>query len=82
MPRWDHTLKLKDIFHNDELPFEKKRDEIVRRIKSSKFYDKDNYDLWNVVDDLSRAKNVAEFDQDWDAFYDYADSARIWVETF
>lgn len=31
MPRWDHKLHLEDVFHNDDLTFEQRRDEIVRR---------------------------------------------------
>jgi len=83
MPRntWLYTLKLNDIFHNDDMPFEQKRDAIVRRIKAQKFWDPDNFELSDVMEGLEQADDVSEFDEAWGDFYDYADRERIWVET-
>ena len=79
MPSWNYTLNLKDFFHDEEMSFEQKRDEIVRRIKASKFWSDDKLVLSSIVDDLECASDVYEFDDPWNVFYDYADLERIWV---
>jgi hypothetical protein len=78
---WHYTLKLGDIFHDDAMPFEQKRDEIVRRIKATTFWNPDNFELSDVMEGLEQADDVPEFDEAWADFYDYADRERIWVET-
>lgn len=80
--RWDHRLNLADVFHNDDLTFEAKRDEIVHRIKAARFYRDDDWTLWSVVDELADTTDTDDFDNVWDAFYDWADAHRVWVETF
>lgn len=82
MPIWNHTLQLADIFHDDDLTLEQKRDEIVRRIKASPFWDEDDTTLTDVVHLLELTDCVEEFDAVWDEFYDWADAARVWVATF
>ena len=82
MPHWRYTLRLADIFHDDDIPFERKRDEIVRRIKAEKFWSPDNFELSDVMEGLEQADDVPEFDEAWADFYDYAERERIWVETF
>lgn len=79
---WRYTLKLVDVFHDDDMPFEEKRDEIVRRIKAAKFYDPAGWELGDVMDGLEQAEDVGEFDEAWADFYDWADRERVWVETF
>jgi hypothetical protein len=80
---WNHKLQLGDVFHNEALTIEQKRNEIVHRIKVSNFYDEENDgELWEIVDELSGVQDVDEFDAVWDRFYDWADYARVWVETF
>lgn len=81
--RWDHRLQLGDVFHNEDMPFEQRRDEIVRRIKAARFYRTDDRSLSldDIVDELADAEDYDEFDDAWDSFYDYADVHRIWVET-
>lgn len=82
MPTWKHTLRLADVFNNEDMPFERKRDTIVRRIKKSKFWNPDDFELSDVMEGLEQAEDIAEFDEAWGDFYDYADRERIWVETF
>lgn len=81
MTKWDHTLKLADVFHNDALSFEQRRDKIVRRIRAAKFYDPESYALPDLVEELSETTDADDFDQAWDAFYDWADVHRVWVST-
>lgn len=79
--RWTHRLHLGDVFHNDDMTFEARRGAIVRRIKAARFYSDDNWTLWSVVDELADTTDPEDFDNVWDAFYDWADSNRVWVDT-
>lgn len=79
--KWKHTLKLADVFHNEEMTFEKIRDVVAERIRMSRFWDDDDIDLTDLVDTLQEAQNTAEFDAVWNDFYDWADNNRVWVVT-
>ena len=63
-----------------------RRDLIVGRIKMLSRYVEDHEredfdeDLWWIVDEMSDVQNEDDFDMIWDAFYDWADSHRVWVE--
>jgi hypothetical protein len=83
MPVWNHTLQLADLFDRDtgDGPFAY-RDEIVRRIKASKFWNEDETELIEIVDELEDTDTPEYFDLVWDAFYDWADANRVWVATF
>lgn len=93
-PSWDGQLNLVDIFHNDDLDFTTKRDQIVARIKHLRAYkdakatpvESDDYydaeELLNLVEELGDVETVSDFDGVWSAFYDWADIARIWIKTF
>lgn len=87
MARWDYTLHLKDIFHNEDMTFEQRRDAIVRRIRLGKFfpdpiqspYEYDDFD--EIVCLLQEASTEHIFNYEWDSFYDWCDDNRVWVET-
>lgn len=94
---WIGTLDLADVFHNDDLSFEEKRDKIVCRIRqlpqivaaqriACHHPEADSYsddrDHLDLVDEIEMAKTTSEFDSLWMDFYDWADVARIWVRTF
>lgn len=81
MANWDFKLELKDVFHNEDLSFEEKRDEIVDRINSAPFMDEDDGELVDIVEELAGTETIPEFDRAWSWFYDWADFARVWVET-
>lgn len=78
---WTHTLNLADVFHNGELTFRERRDAIAHRIQRAKWFDYGDMDLMDVIKFLADATDVEEFDEAWAMFYDWADSARIWVVT-
>ena len=83
-PSWAHKLNLADVFRNDDLSFEQKRDAIVRRIRATtwfKGYDESD-DLPQFVEELAGAADAAEFDGPWDCIYDIADADRVWIATF
>lgn len=78
-PGWKHTLNLKDIFHNDEVSATDRQAIIVDRIKRSKFWDENDLELVEIVDELAEAEVGDE--GPWDGFYDWADQNRVWVAT-
>lgn len=82
MAIWKHTLKLRDVFHDETLTYEERRDEIIKRIKRSTFWDPESWTLADIVNELSECDSEWEFNDEWDRFYDHADEKRIWVETF
>lgn len=79
--RWFYRLELADIWRNDSLTFQERRDEIVRRIESAPFYATSEYDLPAIVADMATADEPEWFDDCWDTFYDWADVNGVWVET-
>lgn len=84
-PVWTHTLDLRDVYHCDELGFVGRRDAIAQRIKASRWYqDRDaaGFDEFGeLIDDLARAEDQAEFNEYFDAVYDRADYDRVWIKT-
>lgn len=82
MARWRYTLDLVDVWKNDDLTLEQRRDEIVQRIRSALFWDEYDDDLVLLVDELSEVGDDGYFDHVWNAFYDWADDNDVWVATF
>lgn len=81
MTPWLLTIDLKDVFHNEDLPFEQKRDEIVRRIRATGWHG-DHPWLEEIVDNLAESEDENDFDSWWDELYDVADIDRVWIATF
>ena len=86
MTNWKHQLKLGDVFHNDDMTFDARRDAIVARIRATGWYKRtvageDGYELTDIVDDLADTKGADTFDEIWSNFYDWCDENRVWVET-
>lgn len=79
--KWFHKLDLTDVFHNDDLTFEQKRNEIAHRIRTSRFFAADELYLTEIYQRIEDAEDTDEFDDVWEEFYDYADRERIWVAT-
>ena len=83
-PSWEHHINLRDVFHNDDLPFEQKRDAIIRRIRATTWF-KDCHqddDLVYLVEELAETEDATSFDDLWRDFYDIADADRVWIATF
>ncbi len=80
MPHWAKTIRLGDVFHNDNLTFEQRRDRIVRKIRRSGWPD-DNPHVARLVDELAEADGVNYFDGVWTAIYDEANADRVWIDT-
>jgi hypothetical protein len=88
MINWLHKLNVSDVFDNDGMSITEKRDVIVARIKASSWFKKfaededDGLDLTDIIDTLSDVTTVADFDEVWAAFYDWADTGhRLWIDT-
>jgi len=88
-PAWEHTLRIQDVFHADELTLAERRDEIVRRIRRGKFWDAEDDELVGIVDELAEldlhdndGQAEDEFNAVWDLFYDWADAHHVWVKIF
>jgi hypothetical protein len=82
--QWIEKVRLSDCFHDDGMPFPQRRDEIVRRIKQTKWFkraDEADTDLHPLIEKLADTHDVDEFDQVWDLIYDIADADRVWIET-
>jgi hypothetical protein len=81
MSHWDYTLRLDDVFHNENMSFDARRDEIVKRIRTSPFYDKTDGWLVDFVGEMANSDHVDEFDEWRDQFYDWCNLNRVWVQT-
>lgn len=76
---WRYKLQLADVWNDEDLSFTERRDAIVARIKGFPLYNEED-EIWWIVDELSDAQSEDDFDAVWDAFYDWADTERVWVE--
>jgi hypothetical protein len=85
-PVWDETVDVSDVWRDDALSFERRRDAIVAKLKASHWYQRDGADegdeLNEVVWSLAEADDADCFDHHWDELYDLADYACIWIKTF
>jgi hypothetical protein len=87
MAKWNYEVDIKDIFHNEDLSFTEHRDAIVARFRAQSWFkqlvsEHEDYELSDLIDDLSDTANGAEFDEVWNDIYDWADHYRMWIRTF
>lgn len=75
---WAHKLELGELWQNDDLDFPTKRDLIVARFKTLPMYS-DDWDLYDLVEELAATGHIDEFDEVWDELYDWADIHRVWI---
>jgi hypothetical protein len=82
-PSWEHHVSLEDVFHNDSLTFEQKRDTIIARIRANAWFkDYDEFDdLPQFVEELADTEDNAAFNAVWGEIYDIADADRVWIAT-
>lgn len=83
LPVWDRRINVSDVWRDENLTFEQRRDAIVARLNASpwiKNRDQSGFDqLGDIVYNLSTADDVEEFDGWWDELYDHADYDRVWI---
>jgi len=82
MTKWNETVNIADVFHDESMAFEARRDAIVGRIKASKWRSRKDNDLEDCVDNLAESMSIEEFDFYWGELYDLADFDRVWIKTF
>jgi len=82
-PSWAHKINLRDVFHNDDLTFEQKRDAIVARIRATTWFKQyDEFDdLPQFVEELADAEDKYAFNDVLGEIYDIADADRVWIAT-
>lgn len=80
-PIWAYTIRLGNLFHDDALSFEEKRDGFVRIIKASSWYKSFDElgELYDLIDEIAHAEDVEHFDAVLRAVYDEADYDRAWI---
>lgn len=80
-PIWAHRVNVADIWNDDDLAFEQKRDGIAARLKASSWLKgRDEFDAVVIaVEGLEQAEDYDEFNGWWDELYDHADFDRVWI---
>ena len=83
MPTWFETIKLGDVFHNEDLDLAEKVEEITTRLKQASWraFSADPAEFDRLVEELSKAGSLQEFNFTWEELYDLADLDRVWIET-
>ena len=83
LPSWANHVNLRDVFNDESLSFEERRDEIVRRLRASSWLrGRDEFeDPMEIIEWLAVAEDAEEFDELWDDLYDHADRERCWIGT-
>lgn len=79
-PIWAHRIDISDVFHNEAMTFEQRRDAVATRIQHTAWF-KGSETVRDIIDELSDSTNGDEFDGPWDALYDVADYDRVWIKT-
>ncbi|MEE9125395.1 MAG: hypothetical protein V3U14_13030 [candidate division NC10 bacterium] len=84
MPQWKHKIDLSDIFNDEDRTFLQCRDAIVTVLRADTWlaarFDDDD-ELYGIVDELNDTDTEEWFNSAWNAFYDWADGERLWVNT-
>ena len=87
---WQYKLDVSDLFHDEDLSFEQRRDGVVGRLRAAPFYEDDpirwnadTEELYLVVDELADTDDEDYFDSVWNALYDWCDvDKRVWLNTW
>ncbi len=87
MAHWQYVIRLGDVFRNEGMTFEQRRDAIVDRLCGSDWYqayaDADDPTLWELVNELSYAEDFDEFNDTWSSIYDLADDGhQAWIDVW
>lgn len=80
---WKWRIDVSDVFGNDTLDFEQRRDVIAARLAAHPWVKQagPESDLAAFVEELADRENADEFDFVWDAIYDIADLDGVWIIT-
>ncbi len=81
---WRHKVDVSATFKNEDLSFEKRRDGVVLRLRSSQaaIDGTNGEELIMLLEDLAETTDTVEFDSVWDDIYNLADSGKwLWIDT-
>jgi len=86
MPVWHIRIDVSDVFRNETMTFEERRDAIVNRLRTSRWFglrhdEDDREQLQLLLEELADVSDVDEFDGVWSWIYDEADADRVWIST-
>lgn len=83
MGNWFLTIDLADVWQDENLPFEEKRDTICKRIRSSNWAKLTPYPghLNELVNAVGATISLGGFDAAFNELYDLADNDGVWIET-
>lgn len=84
MRHWKGTLKLGDIFHNEEIPREQRLIDIASRFHDFVAKRCDDFDALDLSEELTAAAKDADvdwFDSVWNEVYNWADANSLWIDT-
>jgi hypothetical protein len=80
LPVWAKVIRLGDVWRDEALSYEQRRDVIVERLNASGWPAED-YLVEQLVFDISETVDAEEFDDCWGELLDRADLARVWIDT-
>jgi len=84
MPHWTYTIMLGDVWRDENLTFEQRRDAITARLRTSQWLAElggEGSTLADLVQELAESADVEAFDDLWNDLYDFADTDRAWIDT-
>jgi hypothetical protein len=77
---WRRRIDLRGVLEDETSTFEEIRDEVVRRLRGSR-WPEECEPAAGLVDELSETQSAEDFDFVWDELYDVADGERVWLAT-
>jgi len=80
---WKYQVHVGDLFaafEEGKASFEETRNGVVERLRDTGIEDDSSFD--DVVDGITFADDVDEFDRALDDLYDWADDNALWFQTF
>lgn len=87
-PVWDEVVRLGDVWRDEDLSFEERRDAIVARLRTTRWFAQSDPDEFDGVHEiiayhLAEAEDADEFNGWWDDLYDHADLGehRVFIDT-
>lgn len=79
LPIWKYTLNVADVWSNEGMTFQQRRDAIVRRLRKSPWH-RSSETVRDLTYELADSETPDEFNVPWDALYDEADYDRVWIK--
>jgi len=85
--KWNHKFNIKDDWQkavNREVSVADFSKLLANKISKSPFYNEEDIEIADIVLEFTHMgeSNWDDFDVVWDQFYDWADTNRVWIQTF